>query len=327
MRLDGLKICVTGGMGYIGSHTVKCLLAAGAEVIVVDRCHIDHNKLENVEYIYCDYADEELWYAFSQHGYVDGIVHCAGTSLVGPSVSDPGTYYDNNTAGTIKMLEEIRRWPKSPFIVFSSSAAVYGNPNNVPIKENSQIVPTHPYGKTKAMIENILYDYDIAYGIKYFAFRYFNASGLNVWDDELGIDPSDTHLIPRIFEAHHTKQPFTLFGVNHSTYDGSCIRDYIHVCDIALANLKACEELNSGHDSRIYNLGSTFGYSNIEILNEFKEQVGEIELHTLPRREGDPAALIADASFFEIEQGLTPQFSNIETIIDSMRGYYAKRYR
>lgn len=334
MRLDNLKIAVTGGMGYVGSHTCKSLKAAGARVVSIDRRHVEQNEVEGVEYIFADYSDPEIWHALGQDpvnvkkfGSLDGVVHCAGTSLVGPSVTDPSEYYNNNVIKTIRMLDELRQWEHKPFIVFSSSAAVYGNPLELPIQESSASTPVNPYGNTKMMIERILRDYDTAYGIRSYCFRYFNAAGADVWDSELGPEPGDTHIIPRIFEAKAAGKPFKLFGTDYKTHDGTCVRDYIHVCDLALAHLRACNELIHGDTSRIYNLGTNTGYSNMEIINSFREVVGDIDVVEEPRREGDPDALIADAGKIFFEKKWTTHFSDLETIMKSFKDFYEKHNR
>jgi UDP-glucose 4-epimerase len=253
---------------------------------------------------------------------IDGIVHCAGTSLVGPSIADPGEYYNNNVVKTVLMLDHLSTWDVKPFIVFSSSAAVYGNPVSTPITEDAIPNPINPYGNTKMMIERILHDYGVAHGFRSFIFRYFNAAGADVWGSELGPEPGDTHIIPRIFEAYFAKKPFRLFGTDYATSDGTCVRDYIHVCDIALAHLRACVSLSDGSESKTYNLGTNTGYSNQLIIDTFKDLVGDLEVINEDRREGDPDILVADGSKFAAEQGMTPQFSDMPTIIESFKKYY-----
>ena len=323
MRLDNTTIVVTGGMGYVGSHTAKCLKAAGAQVIVVDNRHVEQNILKGVEYMVGDYSDLEMWQ--SLRNKVDGIIHCAGTSLVGPSVQDPSLYYNNNVAKTISMLDTIKDWSSKPFIVFSSSAAVYGNATDNSITEKSLVNPMNPYGNTKMMIERILTDYEMAYGIKSFCYRYFNAAGADIWGTELGPEPDDTHLIPKIFDAYYNKKTFTIYGRDYNTSDGTCVRDYIHVCDLALAHLRACTELVNGSDSKIYNLGTNHGYSNTSVLNTFKQVVGDVKVNFGARREGDPDRLVASPSLIKHELNWKPQFSDMRTIMSSMRKYYEKQ--
>jgi UDP-glucose 4-epimerase len=173
------------------------------------------------------------------------------------------------------------------------------------------------------MIEKLLADYDKAYGIKSYIYRYFNATGADVWDSQLGPEPGDTHIFPQMFEAHKNNQVFRLYGTDYDTEDGTCIRDYIHVCDVALAHLRACVELVDSSESRVYNLGTNTGYSNHEVTEAFKEIVGDLAIFEDERREGDPDSLIADATYFK-SNGWKPEFSNIETIIRSLQDYYEK---
>jgi len=321
MRLNNLKILVTGGRGYIGSHTVKSLLAAGANVYIIDNRYVKQNKVDgSIAYI-TSYDDFDILDRLEKIG-IDGVVHCAGTSLVGPSVNDPGEYYNNNVIKTIRMLDHLRQWRKIPFIVFSSSAAVYGEPDEIPIRESSITMPVNPYGNTKMMIERALRDFDVAYGMKHYSFRYFNAAGADVWDHKLGPEPNDTHIIPRMFEAYFENKPFKLYGDDYNTKDGTCVRDYIHVCDIALAHLRACVELSEGSDSKTYNIGTNQGYSNKEIIDAFREYVGNLKVEVHSRRPGDPDVLVADATNIQKDLNWKPNFSDLETIMKSFKEYY-----
>ena len=329
MRLDNIKIVVTGGMGYVGSHTCKSLKAAGACVTSVDNRIVEQNRIEGVNYITADYADDFVLQQLKQRK-IYGFVHCAGTSLVGPSVTDPDTYYWNNVQKTMKMLSHFKRWDKKPFIVFSSSAAVYGDPVVTPILESDHTNPINPYGNTKMIIERMIHDYSVAYDFNYYFFRYFNAAGADVWDSQLGPEPGDTHIIPRIFEAYAAGKPFRMFGTDYKTHDGTCVRDYIHVCDLALAHLHACVNLSNlgrfgNGQSKTYNLGTKNGYSNREIVDAFIEHVGPIEVVNEPRREGDPDILVADATLIKDELKYEPSFSDLETIMVSFRKYYEKQ--
>ena len=326
MRLTGLKIAVTGGRGYVGSHTAKSLVAAGAEVLIVDNRYVGQNKVSGTKlYGMGNYDDPAILDNLRDAG-VDGVMHCAGTSLVGPSVTDPSEYYNNNVVRTIRMLDHMKEWDTPPFVVFSSSAAVYGDPLETPIIERDTLVPVNPYGNTKMMIERIMQDYDTAYGIRSYCFRYFNAAGADVWGSELGPEPGDTHLIPRIFEAYYAKKPFELYGTDYDTKDGTCIRDYIHVCDLAIAHLTAIGQLAYGDvESSTYNLGTNQGYSIGHILDAFKVIIGDVVVLEKPRREGDPAVLVADPSKFILDTGWNAEFSDLETILISYRDYYEKR--
>jgi len=321
MRLDGLSICVTGGMGFVGSQTAKCLQKMGAYVIVVDRRYVDGREKFCDKFIQGDYADDVVLSQLEEH-QCHGFVHCAGSSLVGPSMTNPSEYYNNNVIKTIKLLDNLTEWSIKPFMVFSSSAAVYGDPFNIPIKEDTIKFPINPYGMTKLMIENILYDYSSAYGIKSHSLRYFNACGADVWEHDLGPEELDTHLIPKIFEAFHNDHPFTLYGADYNTTDGTCVRDYIHVCDLALAHGTSCKALAGGAMTDSYNLGTSNGYSNLQIIEEFRRLVGPIKIYTDERRPGDPDILVADASRYENEFNWKASYSDISTIISSTNEYY-----
>jgi len=325
VRLDNYTICVTGGLGYIGSHTAKVLKSAGANVIVVDRREVPQNKVEGTTYIKGDYGNPLILERLKNLN-INGIVHCAGTSLVGPSLEDPSEYYYNNVVKTIKMLDAFNYLGMKPFIVFSSSAAVYGD-NNCLITEGAYLDPINPYGNTKMMIEKILADYSNAYGFKYFAYRYFNAAGADPWSSDLGPEENDTHIIPRIFEAYQQKKPFHLYGRDYNTADGTCVRDYIHVADLALAHLRGCIELGAGSESKVYNLGTGTGYSNQEIIDAFIDEVGAVDITVEDRREGDPDSLVADASLIQEELNWRAEFSDLNTIIKTFKDFYEKYNR
>lgn len=322
MRLEGLTICVTGGMGFVGSHTAKSLKAMGAKVIVLDRRQLPLPMDIYDQFLKSDFADEKTLDYLEQIG-VHGFVHCAGTSLVGPSIKNPSEYYNNNVLKNIQFLDHIKTWKIKPFVVFSSSAATYGNPVNIPIKETDLQIPINPYGESKLIMEHLLRDYNNAYGIRSLSLRYFNACGADVWGAELGPESGDTHIIPRLF----TDNPFHLFGDDYNTPDGTCVRDYIHVSDLAMAHAKAIESLASGHKTGCYNLGTNKGYSNQELIDAYQTHIGELEVIVEPRREGDPDELVADASAFMQEFDWKPAYSNLETIITSTNEWYKKSNR
>jgi UDP-glucose 4-epimerase len=321
MNVKGLTIAVTGGMGYVGSVTAKALIAAGANVIVVDRRYVKQNLVDGVRDYYEEEYDSRRVWEYLYNDRIDGIVHCAATSLVGPSITDPGEYYSNNVIRTINMLTHISQmWEDDkPFVVFSSSAATYGCPDIMPITESTPLDPVNPYGNTKMMVERILHDFDVAYGIKSFCFRYFNAAGA---DDELGPEPGDTHIIPRIFQAQAVHKAFRIFGSDYNTPDGTCVRDYIHVTDLAQAHLIGCASLANGSESKTYNLGTGEGYSNRQIVDTFKEIAGYVATSYEPRREGDPDKLVADSSKFQTEMLWAPVNSSLANIIKTNKDFY-----
>ena len=325
------KIVVTGGCGYIGSHVARAFKINGDEVLIVDKVLREHTVKDINGYHIGDFADEcglAAIYDFNP----DIIVHCAGTSLVGPSMSDPGEYYDNNISKTIKMLNFVKCFNKKPLIMFSSSASVYGEPDKLPIPEHARKNPISPYGNTKAMTEEILKDFWGAYALPSVCFRYFNAAGAMPITADLGQEPEATHIVARVLEASMQNRAFTINGGDYDTPDGTCIRDYVHVWDIAIAHLKAVEYIfpawlngtpNVG--ASIFNLGTNKGVSNKEIVDYVVEHYGLPFVNYGPTRHGDPAELIADATNAREKLGWEPQYSSIDTIIDSAYKWYASR--
>ena len=324
-----MKIVVTGGCGYIGSHVARAFKQQGHNVFIIDRVDQAHARKDVDGYLIKDFASEvalSMLYTLEP----DVIVHCAGTSLVGPSMTNPSEYYDNNIAKTIRMLNVVKDLPKKPYIMFSSSASVYGQPDTWPIKEDSAIHPISPYGNTKAMTEVILRDYAAAYGISSICFRYFNAAGAEPVNFDLGQETGATHIVARVLEASINGTEFTLNGSDFDTYDGSCIRDYVHVWDLAHAHIKGFEFLNKTSDSEqtgcsyVFNLGTNAGISNWEIVRYVSDHYGLETLMVMERRQGDPDVLIADASLANDVLNWLPQHSNIETIIDSAYKWYTR---
>ena len=234
------KIVVTGGCGYIGSHVARAFKFANAdnEVIIVDRVRREHTLVGIDGFMENDFADDIVLATIADIE-PDVIVHCAGTSLVGPSVKNPAEYYDNNVAKTIKLLNLVSGMAKQPTIMFSSSASVYGLPDEFPITESANVQPISPYGRSKATVEVILQDYCTAYGLPSVCFRYFNAAGADPFSTSLGQEPGATHIIARVLESLIHKTEFTLYGTDFDTPDGTCIRDYVHVNEICLAIKRA----------------------------------------------------------------------------------------
>jgi UDP-glucose 4-epimerase len=325
------KIVVTGGCGYIGSHVARAFTQNGDLVLVIDRVLRLHT-LKDIDGYHCgDFADDSSLAAIYDYN-PDVIVHCAGTSLVGPSMADPGTYYDNNISKTIKLLNFVKDFDKKPFIMFSSSASVYGEPECLPIKEYDDVKPISPYGNTKAMTETILKDYWGAYALPSMCFRYFNAAGAMPDTADLGQEPDATHIVARVLEASIAGRAFTINGGDFDTPDGTCIRDYVHVWDIAQAHVKGVEYVfpawlgsvpNVG--ASVFNLGTNAGVSNKEIVDYVVEKYGLPFVNYGPNRWGDPAELVADATEAKEKLGWTPKYSDMETIIDTAYKWYVSQ--
>ena len=322
-----MKVVVTGGCGYIGSHVARAFQQHGAEVFVIDYALRSHTLKDIKHFRHDDFASPgslDLIRSFEP----DYIVHCAGTSLVGPSVTDPGEYYNNNIAKTILMLNAIRDLPVKPTVMFSSSASVYGEPDAVPIPETARLSPISPYGNTKYLTEVILGDYARAYGMSSICFRYFNAAGAEPMRRDLGQERGATHIVARVLESSMLNQQFTLNGDDYPTPDGSCIRDYVHVWDIAQAHIKGAEYLETARPDpacHIFNLGTNKGISNLEIVNYVKNKYGLAKFSVTERREGDPAQLIADATRARETLRWIPEYSYLETIVTSAYFWYLTR--
>ena len=320
------RIIVTGGCGYIGSHVARAFKQNGDSVLTIDRVLRLHTLKDINGYHIGDFADDASLAAIYDWN-PDVIVHCAGTSLVGPSMNDPGLYYDNNISKTIKLLNWINRFKKKPVVMFSSSASVYGEPDALPIQETAQIKPISPYGRTKAMTETILRDFWHAYALPSTIFRYFNAAGAEPVSFDLGQEPEATHIVARILEASIAGRAFSINGDDFDTPDGTCIRDYVHVWDIARAHVLAAEQhyTQAGAIQRIYNLGTNQGVSNKEIVDYVFEKYGLPFVNYGPTRMGDPAKLIADAEPARVELDWQPKYSDIKTIIDSAYTWYTSQ--
>lgn len=314
-----MNVLVTGGAGYIGSHVVRMLLKQGHSVVVLDsfsRGHIESvpadAKLEEVDLL--DY--ENLVSAISKHN-IDAVIHFAAFAYVGESVENPGLYYLNNVTGSINLIRALNK-NNIKKIVFSSTCSLYGNPGHVPISEDEKLNPINPYAKTKYFIEQVLSDFDASYGMKYAALRYFNAAGA---DFDAGIGEShepEPHLIPIVLQvALGKREQVSIFGDDYQTPDGTCIRDYIHVNDLADAHIRALEYLNNGNDSTIINLGTGNGYSVKEIIESAERVTGKkIKSVIAPRRAGDPAILIADNKKAREVLGWNPKYG-LDEIISS----------
>mgnify|MGYP002510227172 FL=1 len=315
-----MKILVCGGAGYIGSHTVKELLDKGYEVVVVDSLETGHKKAVDERAVLCigNISDGTfLENVFAKHN-IDAVIDFAAYSLVGESVKEPAKYFENNVGGTLSLLSKMREH-NVKYIVFSSTAATYGEPENIPILETDKTLPTNPYGESKLCVEKILRWFDEAYGVKYSVLRYFNAAGAHK-SGTIGEDHfPESHLIPIILQVALGKREFIgVFGDDYPTEDGTCIRDYIHVTDLANAHILSLEKTMEENKSRTYNLGNGKGFSVKEVIEMTRKVTGkEIPEKVEPRRAGDPSVLIASSEKIIKELGWQPQYNTLEKIIDS----------
>jgi len=312
-------ILVTGGAGYIGSHTIKQLLKRGYDVVAYDNLSEGHRELVLCdEFVEADLADLNALRETFERYPIEAVMHFAALTQVGESVEDPEKYYQNNVTGGLNLLRAMREHDVKPFI-FSSSAAVYGDPTEIPIKEDHPKRPKSPYGQTKLIFEQILEDYSRAYGIKYIALRYFNAAGSDP-EGQIGEwHNPETHLIPIVLEAALEKRDHVeIFGTDYETKDGTCIRDFIHVDDLAAAHILALESLRDGKPNTAYNLGIGKGYSVREVIETCRRVTGrEIKVVEGARRPGDPPQLVADPSRAQRELGWEPKFKTLEEIVET----------
>lgn len=319
-----MKIVITGGCGYIGSHIARYLKQnnENTSVYIIDHERRDHT-LKNIDgFLHVDYVSKQslLWLDEIQPNV---IVHCAGDISVGESVADPAKYYDNNVAKTITFLNHVKDYKKKPLILFSSSASVYGNPDHVPLVEIDSIKPISPYGHTKHIIEQVLQNYNQAYGLPSVCFRYFNAAGAEPINYDLGQESGSGHIIARLLESKINNQPFTLNGIDYNTPDKTCIRDYIHVWDLADAHHCAIKWNTDGR-AAIFNLGTNRGISNHEIIDYINLNYGPVNIFVGPRRSGDPDKLIADASLANRVLDWRPKYSTLDQIVDSAYQWYTR---
>ena len=312
-----MKILVTGGAGYIGSVVVEETLRAGHETVVYDNLVKGHSDMVADEAVFVegDLLDSRTLENTIREYAIEAVIHMAAYSLVGESVSDPAKYYGNNVTAGLSLLDAMRACSVSK-IVFSSTAAVYGEPEKQPIEESDRTMPTNPYGDTKLAFEHALKAYEHAYGLRYTSLRYFNAAGASERCGEIH-DP-ETHLIPIVLQAAAGQRDFVdIFGNDYPTRDGTCVRDYIHVIDLARAHVKALEILDDRSD--IFNLGcGGDGYSVKEVIETASDVTGlEIPTRVAGRRPGDPAVLVASSERIRSELGWQPEFQDLRVIIES----------
>lgn len=324
-----MAILVCGGAGYIGSHMVAALLENGEEVVILDNFQKGHRAAVLGGKLYeGDLRDRVILDKVFSENSIDAVIDFAADSLVGESVVEPLKYFENNVGGTLSLLRAMKDYGVKN-IVFSSTAATYGEPESIPILEDDKTFPTNPYGESKLTVEKILKWCDNAYGIKYTALRYFNAAGAHE-SGKIGEDHTpETHLIPLILEAALGKrEKIMIFGDDYKTEDGTCIRDYIHVMDLAQAHLLAVARLRKGGESRIFNLGNGKGFSVKEVIETTRKVTGrEIKAEVAPRRAGDPAVLIASSQKAINELGWEPKYNSLETIIETAWNWHLNHPR
>jgi len=321
------KLLVVGGCGYIGSHMVKCLLENGHEVVVLDDLSSGTpGALLGGELVVGDCADTALLATLFERHAFDGVLHFASFIQVGESVTDPGKYYHNNVLKTFTLLNAMRAH-KVNNLIFSSTAAVFGNPEYVPIDEKHVLHPINPYGWSKRMVEQILADFETAYGLKSVALRYFNAAGADPQARIGEAHEPETHLIPLALQAASGRRPaLKVFGRDYDTRDGTCVRDYIHVDDLAQAHMLALQYLWSGGASAAFNLGNSRGFSVQEVLDVVGEVVEQaVPCEDAPRRAGDPASLVADAQQANAVLGWVPQYTDLKTIVQHAGSWECSR--
>lgn len=313
-----MAILVAGGAGYIGSHMVKDLVEHGQEVVVADNLSTGHRDAinPNAKFYEGDIRDRKFLDKIFDNKDIEAVVHFAAFSIVPESMSKPLKYFDNNTGGMITLLEAMRDH-NIKYIVFSSTAATYGVPEHMPIKETDPQNPINPYGLSKLMMEKMMHWADKAYGIKFVALRYFNVAGAAP-DGTIGEDHGpETHLVPIILQvAQGKRKELSIFGDDYNTPDGTNVRDYVHVMDLADAHILAIKYLEAGNESNAFNLGSSTGFSNKQILEAAREVTGEpIPAKIAPRRPGDPDSLVAASDKARNVLGWDPKYDDVHDII------------
>ncbi|HZL87157.1 MAG TPA: UDP-glucose 4-epimerase GalE [Pirellulaceae bacterium] len=313
-----MNILVTGGAGYVGSHAVRLLASRGHEVWIYDNLSRGHRAAAPAgRLITGDLADQTHILRVLQTNGIEAVMHFAALALVGESVTDPALYYGNNVVGSYQLLEAIRKAGVQR-LVFSSTTATYGTPEKMPIAETTTQAPINPYGFSKLAVERMLDDYAEAYGLSFAALRYFNAAGASA-DGSIGEDHTpESHLIPIVLQvALGQRASIAIFGDDYPTPDGTCIRDYVHVEDLADAHLLALERLGPGRRLKL-NLGTGKGYSVREVIDACRRITGNsIPAVVGPRRPGDPPELVADSSLARQTLGWTPKYNTIESIVET----------
>ena len=315
-----MAILVLGGAGYIGSHTVYELIEAGKQVVIADNLETGHIEAVHpkAKFYQGDIRDRTFVDSVFDNEQIDGVIHFAANSLVGESMTNPLKYYDNNLCGTKVLLESMVAHGIDK-IVFSSTAATYGEPERVPILETDRTEPTNCYGETKLSMEKMFKWTGLAHGLRFVSLRYFNACGAHVSGKIGEAHNPESHLIPLILQVPNGKRDFiSIFGDDYDTKDGTCIRDYIHVTDLAQAHILAMDYLMNGGESNIFNLGNGVGFTVKEVIDTAREVTGHpIPAKTTPRRAGDPAQLIASSEKARRVLGWHPEHADLREIIET----------
>ncbi|MGP4077048.1 UDP-glucose 4-epimerase GalE [Halobacillus sp. K22] len=322
-----MTVLVCGGAGYIGSHAVAQLLDRNEEVVIVDNLQKGHEGsiFQGARFYNGDLRNEAFLNQVFSENEIDSVIHFAADSLVGESVEKPLKYYDNNVSGAIGLLQAMAEHDVKR-IVFSSTAAVYGEPDQVPIQEDDRTKPTNPYGETKLAIEKMLHWAEQAHGINHVVLRYFNVAGADP-EGRVGEDHRpETHLIPIVLQvAQGKRDKIMIFGEDYPTEDGTCIRDYIHVTDLVEAHLLAIEKLKKDGSSAVYNLGNGQGFSVKEVIDTARRVTQcEIPAEVAPRRAGDPAQLVASSEKAMNELGWKPAYADLDTMIQTAWDWFQK---
>lgn len=316
-----MKILVAGGAGYIGSHTVYELIDNGADVVIIDSLETGHIEAVHpkARFYQGDIRDRDfLDQVLTKEKNIDGVIHFAANSLVGESMTNPLKYYDNNVYGTKVLLEKLIEHGIN-HVVFSSTAATYGEPKSIPIVETDPTQPTNAYGETKLAMEKMFKWCDVAHGLKYVALRYFNACGAHISGQIGEAHNPESHLIPLILQVPNGKrESIKVFGTDYPTKDGTCVRDYIHVTDLATAHILAVKYLIDGNESNTFNLGNGVGFTVNEVIEKAKQVTKlPIKVEQDARRAGDPAVLIASSEKAKKVLGWKPKYDSLETIIET----------
>jgi len=324
-RRSRLRVLVTGGAGYIGSHTAKKLAESGFEPVTLDNLSTGHRwAVQWGTFVQGDLADRELLRQVLEKYRIEAVMHFAASAYVGESMGNPRKYFANNIANSLHLLEAMQDTGVDR-IVFSSSCATYGHPNSVPISENHVQQPINPYGESKLFVERALHWYGQAYGVQWVSLRYFNAAGADP-EGELGeVHVPETHLVPLTIRAALEGSCLDIFGFDYPTPDGTAVRDFIHVMDLADAHVRALQYLLDGERSRAFNLGSGEGRSILEIVETVERVAGRpVPLRMTARRPGDPAVLVADSSSAAAVLRWQPRLSDPQIVVDTALKWYAR---